>query len=374
MSGLKISLAALLLMSVGAFAQTDIGPVKVTTIDSAGMATAPADPGAGLCRGYFNTVSGFMTWITSSGASCGPTGGGASVGNQYSVQYSSNGTGGFAGTTNPSVNGLYLFTQNVNSGANAPVALLPGVPVDSTSPATLSYTDRASYLRWGSGSTLTLPAASTNFASNFPFVVQNTSGGTLALTPTTPNNIDGGSSQAASNLYNLWASFIYQDSTPEWWTVKFPTYSAFPNTATGQALGFNSATGVFGAVTLPQTAISYNCGGSVTTGLYCGTYSNSGTANNNVVLLTRTGTLENLWCFSETATSTGGSVTATLYAGTATSLSNTGISCTMQSTNNGTCGDTTDTYANPNAGELTTIKVTVTTFSNASVACSVGLQ
>ena len=110
---------------------------------------------------------------------------------------------------------------------------LPGVLVDSTNPATLLATDRITYLKWTSGSTLTLPAASGAFASNMPFVIQNTSGGALAITPTTPNNIDGGSSQAASSLPNNASALVYQDASQNWWTIKFynTATSAGANTA-----------------------------------------------------------------------------------------------------------------------------------------------
>jgi hypothetical protein len=57
-------------------AQTNLGPIKNTTQDTIGQTSAPANPGSGLCRGYYNTTTGVMTWINSSGGSCSPTGGG----------------------------------------------------------------------------------------------------------------------------------------------------------------------------------------------------------------------------------------------------------------------------------------------------------
>ena len=58
-----------------AFGQTNIGPIKTTTSDSIGSALAPANPPSGICRGYFNSVTGQMAWINSSGGSCGPASG-----------------------------------------------------------------------------------------------------------------------------------------------------------------------------------------------------------------------------------------------------------------------------------------------------------
>ena len=117
---------------------------------------------------------------------------------------------------------------------------LAGVPIDASNPATLLATDRSNYLPWTSGSTLTLPAISGAFAVNLHFGLQNTSGGTLALTPTTPNNIDGGSSQAASNVLNNWAAVVYSDTAgPNWFTMKFPTFAAFGATC---ANGLNWST------------------------------------------------------------------------------------------------------------------------------------
>jgi hypothetical protein len=45
------------------------------TIDFRGGTTAPSNPSANYCRQYFNTTSGVMEWINSSGATCGPSSG-----------------------------------------------------------------------------------------------------------------------------------------------------------------------------------------------------------------------------------------------------------------------------------------------------------
>jgi hypothetical protein len=44
--------------------------------DLVGLVSAPPNPAVGFCRGYFNTTTGLETWINSTGASCGPSGGG----------------------------------------------------------------------------------------------------------------------------------------------------------------------------------------------------------------------------------------------------------------------------------------------------------
>jgi hypothetical protein len=135
-----------------------------------------------------------------------------------------------SGTTN----GFYQVGFNVTGGtAVPPTATLPGIPIDASNPANLPCaTDRGAYLNWTSGATLTLPAITGNCAFNLPFLIKNTSGGSLAITPTTPNNIDGGSSQAASSVLNNWAVWTLSDvAGPNWYTIKVPTLAAFPSSA-----------------------------------------------------------------------------------------------------------------------------------------------
>lgn len=183
--------------------------------------------------------------------------------------------------TCPATNGVYQLVANVTASATVdPSCVLGGINVDASNPSTLPYSDRAAYLNWTSGTTLTLPAATGQFGSNLPFIAQNTSGGTLALTPTTPNNIDGGTSQAPSNLFNEWAALVYQDNTPNWWTVKFPTFNAFPScSGTGKALTFTLASGAFGCNTITG-------GGSVTS------VATKGPINASTQPITTTGTLD----------------------------------------------------------------------------------
>ena len=130
-----------------------------------------------------------------------------------------------AGPTSP--NGVPQFLIDVPSGgaAAAQAWALAGIPIDATNPATLLVTDRANYLNWTSGASLALPAVATTFASNFPFVLKNTSGGTLTVTPNAAaSDLINGAATAA--ILNNYASLVYQDSTTapgHWFTVQFPT-------------------------------------------------------------------------------------------------------------------------------------------------------
>ena len=165
-----------------------------------------------------------------------------------------------SGISPATVNGNYTVIYPVTGGvAGAPLLTLGGVPVDATNPSTLLYTDRATYINWTSGSTLTLPAATGNLAYNFPFVIKNTSGGAVALTPTAPNNIDGGSSQAPSSLANQYAAFVYQDalSPANWWTIKIPlSGSGGTVTSVGLTVNGTSPSGIFTVTGSPVTGSS----------------------------------------------------------------------------------------------------------------------
>lgn len=76
---MKKAVIAMMVLVASALAQTNLGPIKTTTTDDVGQATAPPHPPSGQCRRYFNTTTGQETWINSSGASCGPSGGSSSV-------------------------------------------------------------------------------------------------------------------------------------------------------------------------------------------------------------------------------------------------------------------------------------------------------
>jgi hypothetical protein len=119
--------------------------------------------------------------------------------------------------TSSSTNGNYLCGFNVTAAAAVdPTCALVGVPVvlETVSSDTLAYGYRANFLSISGGSTfaLSLPAATGNLASNLPFVMYNGNSGNATLTPTTPNNINAGTSQAALTVLPKFADFIYQDS------------------------------------------------------------------------------------------------------------------------------------------------------------------
>jgi hypothetical protein len=206
-----------------------------------------------------------------------PSGGGTVTASdtpaQYDFPYWTNATN-LSKVTAPSVNGLYSLVYNITgSAAVAPTKMLAGVPVNNQtgSTYTLLYSDRATYLPLTGGSTftLTLPAASGNLASNLPFLVNNKNSGNLTVTPTTPNNIDGGSSQASATVLPNWAAWMYQDSASpiNWWSVKVPTYGAFGSTCTNgitwsTSTGFGCAAGtpVTSAASLTSTALMTGAG------------------------------------------------------------------------------------------------------------------
>jgi hypothetical protein len=164
--------------------------------------------------GYYRLLTA-DDFVVSSGTSALPGG------SLYSLQYQSP-LGTFAGNTPPTTNGNYLCGYNVTgSAALAPGCNLPGIQIDTTNPATLLYSDRAAYLKWTSGSALALPAIAGQFASQFPFVIQNTSGGTLTITPNAgaSNLIDG---SATGTVPNNSVALVYSDGVSNWNTIKFP--------------------------------------------------------------------------------------------------------------------------------------------------------
>jgi len=169
---------------------------------------------------YATTTPSFQTCPTGSG--------GVGTGTQYGDAFYDT-TTTVASNTPAAVNGIYQVIHNVTTGAAvAPTQVLAGIPVNAQtgSTYTLAYSDRGTFIRVSGGTTftLTLPAASTNLASNLPFIVGNFNSDTMSLTPTTPNNIDGGSGQASETLPSNWAALVYQDagSPINWWMVKFP--------------------------------------------------------------------------------------------------------------------------------------------------------
>jgi hypothetical protein len=154
--------------------------------------------------------------------------------------------GAAAPPTTPNGVPEFFISTPSGSAATAPTFSLAGVPIDEANPATLLVTDRANYLNWTAGTALALPAITGSFASNFPFIIKNTST-TLTLTPNVGVNdlIDGATT--GTILPNV-AAFVYQDSSAapgHWFTVKFPTFAAFPACAdsTGNHLNFSTTAG-----------------------------------------------------------------------------------------------------------------------------------
>jgi hypothetical protein len=211
------------------------------------------------------------------------------------------GSSNFALVTSPSVNGSYLCGFNVT--ASAPVDLtcpLPGVPVDATNPATLLYSDRANYLNWTAGTALALPAVAGNFASNFPFVIKNTST-TLTITPNAGAS-DLIDSAASGTLIPNFAAFVYQDSTTapgHWFTIKVPTFAAFGSTCGDSTHGLSwSTTTGFGCQSITGSAAA---GGSNTQIQY-----NNSTALGGITNFTSNGTNPLLTAIAAPATPASG--------------------------------------------------------------------
>jgi hypothetical protein len=152
-----------------------------------------------------------------------------------------------AGPSTPNGLAYTLVSVPASGAATAPVWTLAGVPVNSQTGAgyTIVATDRANYLSLSNASaqTLTLPAIAGNFASNLPFVVQNIGAGTWTITPTT-QTINGNSTDA---IVTKLAAFVYQDNSPNWFDIVFPTVQAFPSCtdSAGNHLNWNSATRLF---------------------------------------------------------------------------------------------------------------------------------
>ena len=139
------------------------------------------------------------------------------------------GSGNFASVTPPNTNCDWVLTSNVTaSTVVAPTWGCPGVPVDSTNPSTLLSTDRTSYINWTSGSALALPAVSGVFANNFTFVLKNTSGSDLIVTPNAgAGDLCNGS--VTCTVSNNYAAWFYQDSTSapgHWLKIDVPTFAA----------------------------------------------------------------------------------------------------------------------------------------------------
>lgn len=160
-------------------------------------------------------------------------------------------------------------------------SLLYGAPVvsETGSTDTLAASYRGNFLNVNGGTTfgLTMPAASGTLAANFPFAIYNGNSGNTTITPTTPNNINALTSQAALTILPEWFDVFYQDSggTINWHELGgggLPTYAAFGSTCT-TALTWSTSSGIGCAssnianttFTTATTAVSANTCNSVVT-------------------------------------------------------------------------------------------------------------
>lgn len=163
------------------------------------------------------------------------------------------GASAFSVVTSPSVNGFYACGFNVTGSAAVDTTCsLQGVAVNTPStPYTGVYSDRASYQRLTGGTTFayTLPQVTGNTAANMPFVVQNGNSGTLTFTADAADKIDGSATGGTSTVLSNFAAFVYQDASSapgNWWTIKFPSFAAFPaacGDTGGNHVNFTTAAG-----------------------------------------------------------------------------------------------------------------------------------
>jgi hypothetical protein len=167
-----------------------------------------------------------------------------------------------AGATAP--NGVpQFYTSTPSAGAATQQAWkFSGVPVDGTSPATLLVTHRGNFIPFtGTTNTLTLPAGSgTGFGNNFFFSSFNGGSGNLTETATSPDTIDGGAAGGSVTTLPNFVRTFYQNNTPAWQTVYFPTFAAYPACADsgGNHLNFTTAAGFScGTTSSGGTAATY---------------------------------------------------------------------------------------------------------------------
>ena len=134
--------------------------------DFIGAASAPANPSAGTCREYFNSTTGQMSFINSSGTSCGGSGGGGGTpaGSNFALQYNNSGAFG---------------------GLNAPTT---PVGVQGLTTDTLASTDcNPTPIAWvgSSASTLAIPTPGTLGMPACQEKLSNNGSSTVTLTPAT---------------------------------------------------------------------------------------------------------------------------------------------------------------------------------------------
>jgi hypothetical protein len=160
--------------------------------DFVGTTSAPANPAAGNCRGYFNSSTGQMAFINSLGTSCGGSGGGGGspAGSNFALQYNNSGAlGGLNAPTSPvGVPQVPVSIPTTGSVATAYVNALPGVTGRAgLTTDTLASTDcNPTPIAWtgASASTLAIPTPSTLGVPSCQEKLSNNGSSTVTLTPT----------------------------------------------------------------------------------------------------------------------------------------------------------------------------------------------
>lgn len=171
--------------------------------DFIGAASAPASPGSGVCRQYFNLSTGQMTFINSAGTSCGGSGGGGTpAGSNFALQYNNSGSFGplNAPTSPVGVPQVPASIPTSGSVATAYVNSLPGVTGRAgLTTDTFASTDcNPTPIVWtgATASTLAIPTPTTLGVPFCQDKLSNNGSSTVTLTPTT-FTISAGSGGAA---------------------------------------------------------------------------------------------------------------------------------------------------------------------------------
>jgi hypothetical protein len=172
-------------------------------------------------------------------------GGGGSPGGSVNAVQMNNGAGGFSAANSPTVNGNYIFSDNVTTGAfTAGGYVLPGVPINPQTGTTYTYlySDRFSLITANNAGAQTytlVNPSTTGFGFNYGNVLKNI--GTGAVTEGASGfTVNGGASLLVPPS---WTRFLWSDGV-NYLASRFPDFSAFPNCAT--AITFATATGAFG--------------------------------------------------------------------------------------------------------------------------------
>lgn len=184
-------------------ANNNTSTTPTLNVSGLGAATISNPGGSALITNQLNTASIAVLrynavstdWELQGGGSGGGGSGTINAGSQFSLSYYS--LAGSATTLSAvnspaSPNGQTYFVCSTPSAgaATTPAFCLPGVPGRSVSGTTdtILFTDRTSLVTYTSNSAVavTLPqAGSSNFGSNFPFVISYTGTNILTVTPTT---------------------------------------------------------------------------------------------------------------------------------------------------------------------------------------------